>query len=99
MRNVIFIRDKKFNSFIMPVFIFMDEKYIGDVKNGKKFIHLIDEESHSFYIVWSVSTDPKNTYRYSENLIINESKDDITIRVKNRYSFKEGSNFELMVIE
>ena len=93
MRNVIF------NSAIMPVFILMDDKNIGKLKNGKEFVYLIDEEEHSFNVVWVVSTDPKNTYSYSPPLLIGNSKDDIKIRIKNSYSFKNGSIFELIVID
>ena len=75
MRNVIFKRDRKFNSAIMPVFILMDDKNIGKLKNGKEFVYLIDEEEHSFNVVWVVSTDPKNTYSYSPPLLIGNSKD------------------------
>ena len=98
-RNIIFKRDKKFNGSLVPVFIFMDEKNIGKVKNGKEFVFLIDEEEHIFHIAWSVSTDPKNTYRYSKPLMIDKSKDEIKVRIKNDYSIKSGSVFELIIID
>lgn len=95
MRKINFKRDRKFNSAIMPVFIFMDEENIGLIKNGKEFEYLIDEEVHSFHVVWTISTDPKNTYRQSVPLIIEKSNNDIKVRVKNSYSMRTGSKFEL----
>lgn len=83
----------------MPVYIYMDEINIGFVKNGKEFVYAIDEEAHSFYIVWTVSNDPKNTFRRSESLSIDKSSNDICIQVKNQYSFMHGSVFCLAITE
>lgn len=77
----------------------MDEKNIGKVKNGKEFIYSIDEDEHNFYIAWAVSTDLRNTYRYSKPLKIDKSNFDIKVRIKNSYSFKQGSNFELVIVD
>ncbi|MDD2259220.1 MAG: hypothetical protein PHU02_03915 [Bacilli bacterium] len=62
-------------------------------------MHSIDDEEHILYIAWAVSTDPKNTYKYSEPFKIDKSSFDIKVRIKNSYSLKQGSIFELIIFD
>lgn len=96
MSELKFIRDKKFNGLLVPVFILLDdlEQPIGVIKNGKTLIITL-EGSHQIRLAWQVSTDPKDTYKTSEPVFINEANLNRTILIKNKYSFKHGSIFYL----
>lgn len=101
MRNVIFRRDRRFSGGLCPAFIYIDEnkEFIGKLKNGKSLTIEIDNEEHFFYIIWFISTDPKDVYRCSEVLNIKRGNEDIYIRVKNTYSMTKGTIFTLIIEE
>lgn len=97
MRKITFIRDKKFNAAWVTVHIFIDGKYKGPIKSGKTLSLTLEDNSFLTYIKYAVSADPKGVVRQTEPLIVN-IKGDVTILVRNKFSFMHGSSFYLKVL-
>ena len=66
MGKIEFIRDKKFTNALVPVYIYLDDHYVGAINNGEIVSRTTDKTSVTCFLSCVLSTDPKDVIRQSQ---------------------------------
>ncbi|OED59133.1 hypothetical protein [Acholeplasma laidlawii] len=94
MGKIIFKRDKKFTNALVPVYIYLDDHYVGTISNGETLSRSTDKSSVTCFLVWGVSTDPKGVTRQSQKVRI-DTTNHVKVLVRSKYSIRHGGTFHL----
>lgn len=97
MGKIEFKRDKKFMNALVPVYIYLDDNYVGTINNGEIVSRTTDKTSVICFLAWGVSTDPKGVNRQSEKVRINTTNH-VRVLVRSKYSIRHGGTFHLELV-